>query len=504
MVDELDPDLEALLREEAQPAQANGQPRPATTTTAAPSGRPKHRRPNRRGPAPIGTASGIPGVPPGGAPPAAPTAAAEPAPAATFQPSPTDAKNALVVWPRILEEQAALGIPADQIGINVKRYTVGPQKREAMTMAPLDGSLVCGGDGQSPAEALYDWIVNYYHLTYTNPAMYQLTFFYRLGHRGAIPGVAELTLDSPEVIRRQLEAADQVRARRAAPTGYAPPARTPYGFPIGAPPTASSTGASQKEIDLLRQLAGESGYYRGLLEQREKGLDPQAAPPAPPMPPVRDPRLPPPGLSEEEWDEIQARRQAKTTGPAVVQALTAMGFTPAFLQSLVGVVQKSQVPAPPQASPDPFEPFKNAIGVMKAYREFQSQVVGMAPEVAGALGEAVAAAAEEDPTMMKPVAGGMVKFPGTEVPMSYGPKLDDESWAEYFIRWGTHNPGAMAKVMEKVAGVLDPKAFSELMSAFAKKMSGAPPTAPQPSAPTSAPQAPGVPPPPTLGWAPRE
>ena len=84
---------------------------------------------------------------------------------------------------------------------------------------------------------------------------------------------------------------------------------------------------------------------------------------------------------------------------------------------------------------------------------------------------------------MKPVGA---TFPGTEAPMLYGPKMDDESWMEYFIRIGVANPAAAQAILAKASQILDPKTLNELISAFAnrtggKKVSG--PSAPQPQAP---------------------
>ena len=100
---------------------------------------------------------------------------------------------------------------------------------------------------------------------------------------------------------------------------------------------------------------------------------------------------------------------------------------------------------------------KDAMGLIEAATKFKEQLMGMLP---GAEGAAAPEAKEDDPLLMKPT--------GIEG-MSYGPKLEDETWPEYFIRWGTNNPTAMEKIMGKMMQVLDPATIQKVITAIAER-----------------------------------
>jgi len=454
-------------------------------------------------------------------------------------------KSALVVWANVLEEQRTLGVDPSGIGIRVQRIPTGPQKQQAVDLSPIDGSMVCGSDGgQGPAEALYDWIVNFYHMGFSGPALYRLTFYYRYpgAGRGNIPGVAELSLDHPERIRAQaemLERAKYAQALQGGSTSFgslpASMQRGPFGFPSflpaqaqapQPPPSQAPSGMTEKDIRELRNSSAEAAYLKGIMAGRADAAA-GAPPPAPPQAPVYDPRLPPAGLSADEWERLQEERASRGVAKAVAQTLTAMGFTPQTAQglqllqnpqALQQVLQPMiQQPQAAQPLPDPLAALKNAFEMFQGYVQFQKKMTEALPGMLGGTPGAPAAEGVEppeiDPFEMKPVAGG-VTFPGTAAPMMFSPKLDDESHLEYFIRLGVANPNAAQAILGWAAKVLDPKTLNELIQAFAARAGGkkqaAPPTgqAPTrqmgwqaaggapPSAPPSAPQAPG-------GWIPR-
>jgi hypothetical protein len=507
-VEGLDPELEALLSSGEIDAPLNGKISPGSTPPpAAPQRRKPHhrrRRPPEENARPPMIANPNEAAPPPASPTSPPISPASPSeePSLPLPVVEENSKSAFVVWPRVLQYCAAKQMPANQIGIRIQRIPTGPQNRgPGVDLEPFSGDLVEGSADQSPADSLYEYVRDYYHMSSRGPATYKMTFFLRFGGKGTIPGVMELNFDSPEAIERQRMAAASARLRTSAmgagASGFALPWRG------GGAAPSSPAGPSPQEFELLKRMAGmseEKGYLRAMVEALEKGQAPAlAATTAPPAPPARDPRLPPPGLSEVEWEEILARRQAKAMGPVIVQSLTAMGFTPNLLKNIADLLAGSarpQAPAAPAAAPDPFEPFDKAIQVMAAFKKFQERMGVVMPEAAGE----APALPKDDPSAMKVVAGGLVKFPGTDTPMSWGQKLDDESWPEFFLRWGTHNPGAMQAVIERAAKIVDPQALGKLMNAAAERMAKKPP-APAPAAPPAAPQAPAAP---QMGWAPRE
>ena len=255
-----------------------------------------------------------------------------------------------MVWPVVLAEAAKGGFQPDQISIRVVRVPVGPielktVQSQKVELLPLVGSNVCGDETISPSEALYNAVLFDYHLGYNGPAVYQLTFQYRFGRGGNIPGVpanVELRLDHPTMIKKQMQDKSERDAWRAA--GVSPPVqRNPYGFPQAPPaPVVASPLLDPGENKLLQDLLKKTGYYEGFMEAQAREAQARAAAPAPVATPVapapKDPNAKPSGLSDEEWAAVQRQRIAKDMGPAIAQAVTAtmmgMGFTPELMQGL--------------------------------------------------------------------------------------------------------------------------------------------------------------------------
>ncbi len=411
-------------------------------------------------------------------------------PVAQRAPEGDGTKDAVTVWPRILREEMERGYAPGAIGIKITRTPIGPSRGPAVQLSPIDGSLVAGSgaaDGPGPGEELYAYIRDYYHMSFgagAGPARYDMNFYYRQGG-GNIRGTAEIILDHPDVIRRQIAAEEEMRRVKMggyhgqpyAPRGYYPPTSFPMMPSPGAP-----QGYSARDIEQARELSGSNGYLRGLLEMHEKMLASQAAQPVA-SPPSPDPRSPPPGLTAQEWEEIQQKRIASVVGPAVVQAMVAMGFTPG------AATQTPAVAATPAQTPDPIDVVDAALKMIQKFAGAQARITE-------AMGAAAAAAPgvetpTEDPLAMKPVLGGEA-IAGIG-PMAYGPKLEDETWFDYAVRWGTHNPGAIQKILSFVGDKLSPEAIQRLVETIAAKRGkggGTPP------------QAPGAPPVPQMGWQP--
>lgn len=482
--EEVDPELEEIERairenEAAAGAGANG-------TISAPvvgePHRPEHapkKGPGRRMPPQrrrkgMAETSSSAGTPPSASVIGEPTpaAAGEAAkPGEELDEGGTGTKDAMVVWPRVLEKQKALQYGPDAIGISVARVATGPQKAPRIQMAPIDGLLVAGDANTSPGEALYDYIVSYYHLGSGGPATYHLNFYYRAGG-GTIRGSAELPLGDPEVILRQRKAVEQAKYDRAvAAGGYPGPAPMPFvaGFPrspIGgalapSPAPIQAPNLNPQENQLLQDLLQKTGFYEGYMKaQKEAGAVAPAAPAAPP--PARDPNAKPPGLSDEEWASIQRTRLAKDMGPAIAQAVTAslagMGFTPEVVAGMKGNLQAVPL-QPPPAPVTAMDALNEALKLIESATKFKEKLIGMLPE-GGGDGGSEKEEKEDDPLKMKPTGIGE---------MAYGPKLEDESWPDYLIRWGTHNPGAMQQIMAKAAQILDPQTIQKVVMAIAER-----------------------------------
>jgi hypothetical protein len=502
-------DTSILDNAPAVPENANGahSKRPEGTRRAAPRRRPAH-------------AQATPG----------PVLAAQPAAQAqTFAsdlsvPEEPQSRSLVTAWPRVLAEQLAHGFRAEDLGIRVTSYLLGPNKSPGKEWAPIDGELVAGGENLSAGEDLYNHVIDFYHRGTSGPAIYKFQVYRKSGGQPLKGGMFEVSLEHPDVIFRQRQAVEDLRRQRSATTlrGYAPAGASypPRAYPAqayapGQPAQASAPVAAPvaampapnlgnpREAELLRELAGENGYYRGLLEGKANQPAPVAPMPVVQQTPAYDPRLPPRGLTEEEWEVIQTQRQARVLGPAVAQAVTqalaALGITPQG----IGVGRPGQAvgaPVQPLAAPvgpkSPKEIVKDALDVIRTFRQLGSEVAEeFAPDAAEAVTAAAAAAADDD-SVMKPVMGGALKHPGTDMPVLFGQKLEGETWPEYLMRYVAHNPSSGEMVLKYATKVLDPKALSAFVQNLANQKTG-----PKPGGGNKPPELGGGPPQ-QMGWAP--
>jgi len=495
--EEVDPELEEIEKalRENEAAGVNGSAVPSASPPAigephrpqdAPRKGPGRRQPpvrRRKGMQEVSASAGTP--PPVGV-------IGEP-PGEELDEGGTGTKDAMVVWPRVLEKQKALGYQPEAIGITVARIATGPQKAPRVQLAPIDGSIVAGDGNTSPGEALYDYIVGYYHLSSGGPAVYHLNFYYRSGG-GTIRGSAELPLDHPDVIVRQRQAVEKAKYDRAvAAGGYPGPAPMPFGLGGRAPFGAAGVGAgtpaapvpapnlNENENRLFQELLQKTGFYEGYMKAQKEAEARAPAPAAPVPTPVRDPNAKPPGLTDEEWTSIQRTRLAKDMGPAIAQAVTAslvgVGLTPDVIQNLkqLGSAPAAAVAAGPGPAPyNPKDPFNLVAGlesfvtVMKHIGVLQEKVQEALPTVAGRADEEKKEPEEKDETKLAPIAEGLLKYDNGQ-PMMYAKKGEDESSVEWLTRIAIANQ----PMFEKIASKIPPDVFGRVMDAVMRKQAAA-------------------------------
>ena len=334
---EIDPRVLAAAREAAAaPMNGIAAPRAAAVVGKAASGRrPPPRRMARAtaAPAAAAAAAATPTQIPVVAPPADPMT--DPVSASVENPLVDGGtKDIRVVWPRVLERERHLGYEPGAIQILVKRTLISAHRAAALDMAPFSGDLVCGSDNLSAAEEIYEFVVWQYHLPDNcGPAKYSFEFSYKTG--GRPKGSGELSLDAADRIQQQINRKRQLEFERSTgggrggmpmgpgggmgggyrPGGYGGggygnngqmPQQGQQNQPQPVAPQPAPPGMnpqSWREIEMLRQLSSENGYYKGLLESkmREAGM-------AVPLP------------SPEEEDARFVRRMA--------MAFQALGFTP--------------------------------------------------------------------------------------------------------------------------------------------------------------------------------
>lgn len=419
-------------------------------------------------------------------------------------------RDAMAVWPRVMEQQGKEGFAPDALGCRITRIGIGPLKSPETQMSPFGCELIAGSEGVSPAEELYNYIVDFYHLAAPGPSLYKLHFYRKNGGQKIPDSTCELRLEAPDQIRRQRQAMeDAARARQPRGGAYGVGYRSPFvgGFGNGgvAPQVSQTQTVPQsapnldnpREQELLRQLSSENGFYKGLLEGRAAVVAPAAPAVATPAP--FDPRVPPPGLTSGEWEKIQLERQAAAIGPAVAQAvaqtLAGMGFTPQGIQAM----QHPPAPPVPAALEKPTDAFDQVRKTFAMFQEFRKLDKGLAALVGAPESEAPEAVVPEvDPAEMKPVMGGMELIPGLGKVL-YGQRLEDENWTDYLVRLYMHNPGLGNKIIGVAMEKLDPKAIGAFMQAIATRSAPKPPVMPQAAA--SPQMAPGPAGPPTP-WSP--
>ena len=113
----------------------------------------------------------------------------------------------------------------------------------------------------------------------------------------------------------------------------------------------------------------------------------------------------------------------------------------------------------------PISQLRETLAVIKEFRQFDKQITDLALPSAAAEGEA-AAEDDGDPTTMRPVLGGSLRMAEGAEPISFGEKKEDESWPQYLLRLGTHNPTASTRIMQTAMEKLDPAALMRFVESF--------------------------------------
>lgn len=215
-----------------------------------------------------------------------------------------NSREAELLWPEILQRIPKMVPPKTpyDIDVNVVRFSPGA----VVLPGKIDGSLVAGGKGMSPGDALRLAVEDYYHIPAgRGPEDYELRFVWKTS--GRIIGRGRLSMPSSEEIIGLRRAQANMRTRRpyggvsmpvespydeygAEETPMAPPPRRqPVGvgaapapvYPAAPPAPAAGFGADG-EVGYLRQ---QVGYLSGQLQQLiAAGLVPPSAAPVPPAP----------------------------------------------------------------------------------------------------------------------------------------------------------------------------------------------------------------------------
>jgi hypothetical protein len=232
-------------------------------------------------------------------------------------------QDPLIQWPMILEKLKALGQNPEYVTIRIVRTGTGPYPSEPSQVANIEGSLVAGGETESPGQALVDYVTDWVHAGRKGPAKYAMTVFQKQG-RGSFPQMV-LRLEDPEEIQAQKRRHEQfIQAKRMAgairpvagpPT--APQYPQQYGYPPPPPQAPPQQAQVPQPVDTLAEFARYEQFRQQLLANGQPAPPPVPAPlPLPPPPPpqvvVQQPRLT--KEEEEMLEEAKFQRMAQRLG----------------------------------------------------------------------------------------------------------------------------------------------------------------------------------------------
>lgn len=315
---------------------------------------------------------------------------------------------------------------AYDIEIQVVRLDTGSQQ---WNLGSFAGGAVLGNDQKSPGKALYDYIVDRFHLpgAHGQPAAYRVSFVWRKFQQKVGTGRLELP---PKHVILDMRAADEERERderrgEVRPFGgtYYPgpgmgagPQRPPYGYrdpgpPQGYPPPAYGHGGDETAA-LRAALTQATDFQRQLLDEVIRAGREGRAPVIPQQPGM--PQAPAPAQPEVGLDERIAK--------SVVVTLSALGIIkPPGAPPPPGAPGVGAGPAPAAAAPVVPPSVAKAASMVEKIQETAFALVETV--MSTSLKNAGMAVANGMKTMGTPGAEEVVEAVAEPVEMATGPTL---------------------------------------------------------------------------------
>lgn len=408
----------------------------------------------------------------------------EQTPRETKPQDPNKPREADLLWEWVIDRCEEQDIYPHNVNIRVARVDIGRE----VTAGTLQGDRVLGDDHQTPSEALYEAIVESFHIpgNLRGPILYNVIFSIRgdkgFSHRG------QLNLPPVEEILRR-------RQNGWYPGGASPP----HGHPGYVPPPPRYSRSD-------RDREGPRGYGRRDRDDRDRDYDDRyddrrdsrrgvGAPPATHSQPYPPQYGPPPGYYDDRYDRDRGRRRGlereiddlkdlvrefirgggqqsqQPQGPdlaalhAHIQTLEKTFGVKFTVAGLGGIPQPQQLP---QQARDPesqeFEQViarKVRVGVGKRVDAMLEEILD--PDAAEKRRAKRQAEEEEEDDEDKPesdidVVELPVTYPGTDVPLRYAKSRDTNE----FSLWpslGLNLPVVMDRHGDKLI---------DLMTTFAK------------------------------------
>jgi hypothetical protein len=146
------------------------------------------------------------------------------------------------------------------------------------------GSTIVGDEGENPADALQNRIINFYHMANCQtPALYEVQFVWMT--TGKVYARGRLRVGSPnEIIATRNARLQHERAGAGAPQAAPYSAATPPAPYQGHVPPTAGAASNDDEVAALREevrrLREDNGYHKGVLEEvlRGRGALPAQSP----------------------------------------------------------------------------------------------------------------------------------------------------------------------------------------------------------------------------------
>jgi hypothetical protein len=381
-------------------------------------------------------------------------------------------KEALVVWPHIIENiLRPKGLGPDAVMIAVTRIGMGPFPTDAIPIGTFDGSSVTGDTDVSPGDAIVNHVCEIYHLGRRNqgPALYRLRAYYKV--KGDTIRNMEVKLDDPAEITAQRARAirwEQARSLGRPPAGGSvypvatyPPAPMPY---AAAAPTVAPGPMGQTPQEMLGMVQQVMGMVSQMNEQARQAAMAAGQPPPPPIvvqqaPPPQPPApAAPPGPrltpeEEEMIEEIKFRRRAER-----------LGYVPREAIPQVAASTSQQVAAVAANPVDGIRALLTTFKQIDKLRNDVNDVLGVEPDDA----PDPPAAQERPPFTVTKVP--MANYKGKEIFWPGGTEAGFLGFAKAFIASNLEVSTELGlSALQKLSTIVDQTSFGKLMAQLVEK-----------------------------------
>jgi hypothetical protein len=414
-------------------------------------------------------APGRPGRPKGSknAPKPPEVQAAQPA-AIPSPPEGEHTKDALVVWPHIIENVLKpKGVGPSAVMFSAERVGIGPFPSDSIPVGRFDGEAVAGEATVSPGDAIVNYVTEVFHLGRRNqgPAIYKLRCYWK--SKGDTIRIMDVKLDDPAEITAQRAreiryAQSQMGSVPSRVPAYQPPAPYVPGTPYQPPPAFQAPPQGQSPQEMFSMFQSMMGMVTDFNERaRQAALATGQPPPAPivvqqaPSPPPAPTEPPKPRLTEEEQEmieEVKFRRRAER-----------LGYVPRETIPAVAASTSQQVAA---TAANPVEGIRALLGSFKEIDKLRGDVA----KVFGVPEPEEIEATEPDKAPFSVVKIPLANFKGKEILWPRNVEGGFLEWAQAAVMSNLEVSTDLGMgALKKLSEIVDQTSFGKLLAQLAEK-----------------------------------